>query len=323
MKYFRKTNRWIPRSMILCMIVWGAVCLVYCPAADAEAEPFQIVLFVSKNIRPYVEAVDGLRDQLDALSLDVNVEIIMLDRYGDTSKEDLANRFAGEIKLDLVGAIGPEAAAFIWETFQGAAVPKIYAIILNPEKVISGIESAIGISLNIPPADQLHVIRQSFPFARRIGILYDPAYNSDFFAAASAAALEQDVEIVPMTASSKKDIPFLLEQCWDSVDCIWLIPDRTVISESIAQYIIKQAILQKVPVVGYNQFFYDSGAAMAFVFDYRELGRQAARLIADVLRQKAAGPRNPVFTVRRNETVLKKLGLSVAPPVTSPAMVSP
>jgi len=153
--------------------------------------------------------------------------------------------------------------------------------------------------------------------------LYDPAYNSDFFDAASAAALEQDVEIVPMTASSKKDIPFLLEQCWDSVDCIWLIPDRTVISESIAQYIIKQAILHKVPVIGYNQFFYDSGAAMAFVFDYKELGRQAARLIADVLQQKAAGLRHPVFTVRLNETVLKKLGLAVVPPVTSPSMVSP
>jgi putative ABC transport system substrate-binding protein len=126
-----------------------------------------------------------------------------------------------------------------------------------------------------------------------------------------------------MAVNSRKDIPFLLEQCWDSVDCIWLIPDRTVISESIAQYIIKQSILNKVPVVGYNQFFFDSGAAMAFVFDYRDLGRQAACLIIDVLRQNVAGPRAPVFNVRLNETVLKKLGLEIAPSIVLPAVVGP
>lgn len=39
------------------------------------------------------------------------------------------------------------------------------------------------------------------------------------------------------------------------MDALWLIPDRTVISESIVKYVIKEAFLRKVPVIGYNRFF--------------------------------------------------------------------
>jgi putative ABC transport system substrate-binding protein len=134
---------------------------------------------------------------------------------------------------------------------------------------------------------------------------------------------EINVDLVPMIVSSRKDIPFLLEECWDSIDCVWLIPDRTVISESIAQYIIKQAVLKKVPVVGYNQFFYDSGAAMAFVFDYKDLGRQSAELLSDMLRQKAVESRVPVFNVWLNKKVLEKLNITPPQPIQPPLMVGP
>jgi putative ABC transport system substrate-binding protein len=107
------------------------------------------------------------------------------------------------------------------------------------------------------------------------------------------------------------------------VDCIWLIPDQTVISESISQYIIKQAVLKKVPVVGYNRFFYDSGAAMAFVFDYKALGRQSADLIMDVLRQAESGTRAPVFDVWLNTSVLEKLDIKISEPLSAPMRVGP
>jgi putative ABC transport system substrate-binding protein len=308
--------------MIMCMIVWGVLFSAQCHGADAAVEPYQIVLFVSKNIRPYAEAVDGLHGQLDAF-MDADVEIIMLDRYSEKARADLADRFIKDGGVDLAVAIGPEAADFVWGAFQAAAFPKIYSIILNPEKVINDIDTATGISLNIPPADQLNAIRQGLPAVGRIGIFYDPVYNSDFYAKASEAAFEIDVDLVPMIVSTRKDIPFLLEECWDSIDCVWLIPDRTVISESIAQHIIKQAVLKKVPVVGYNQFFYDSGAAMAFVFDYKDLGRQTAGVVSDVLRLKAFESRVPVFKVWLNKKVLEKLNITASQTIQPPLMVGP
>jgi len=304
------------------MIVWGVLFSGDCRGAEAGVESYQIVLFVSKNIRPYVEAVDGFHDQLDAL-IDADVEVIMLDRYSETARADLVDRLTKDGDVDLAVAIGPEAAAFVWGEFQTAVFPKNYSIILNPEKAINDIETATGISLNIPPADQLNAIRQSLSSVHRIGIFYDPLYNNDFYAQAAEAVFGIDVDLVPMKVSSRKDIPFLLEECWDSIDCVWLIPDRTVISESIAQYIIKQAVLKKVPVVGYNQFFYDSGAAMAFVFDYKALGRQSAKLLTDVLQHKEFESRVPVFNVWLNETVFEKLDIALPQSIQLPMMVGP
>ena len=317
---------------ILCLTLLCILSFLPPPGHCDDVPTFRIMLFVSKNIRPYVEAVEGFHDGLQRAAssdpaVDTDVEIIMLDRYTDASLADLASRMAsrteGRTAIHLAVAVGPEAAAFVWETFPESDIAKLYFLILNPEKVIPDASPATGISLNIPPAEQLRLINQSLSLVTRVGVFYDPVYNADFFAAASAATLELDVELVPLAVGSKKDIPFLLEECWDTIDCVWLIPDRTVISESIAQYIIKQAVLKKVPVVGYNRFFYDSGAAAAFVFDYANLGRQAAGLAVDVLQGRAGGTVSPVFHVWLNASVFQKMGIPLPDPVESPLKVGP
>ncbi|MGB9499667.1 MAG: ABC transporter substrate-binding protein [Dissulfuribacterales bacterium] len=295
-------------------------------AVSEETEPKafpSIALFISKNIRPYVEAADGIRSRFDQ-TLDADVQVFMLDRYADKAKSDLADRLVAEGNIGLVVAVGPEAAAFVWKKFTDERFLKIYSIILNPQKVIATKASEPGISLNIPPFHQLKRMHQGLPSVKRIGIFYDPANNAGFFNEASVAASTLGLHLVPLSVSSKKQIPKRLQQCWQSVDCIWLIPDRTVISESIALYIIKQAVLQRVPVVGYNQFFYESGAAMAFVFDYKSLGRQTADLAIDMLgHQDVVNERVPVFQTWLNKAVLEKLEIAFSQPLISPIMFGP
>jgi putative ABC transport system substrate-binding protein len=146
---------------------------------------------------------------------------------------------------------------------------------------------------------------------KRLGLLYDPRYNSEFFTKVVAEAPSLEVKIVPLKVSSKKDIPGVLKQQWDNIDALWLIPDQTVISESIVQYIIKEALFKKTPVIGYNRFFYESGAAFAFVFDYEELGKQTGRLAAGILTGKACEKEPPVFHGWLNLRVIDKLGISI------------
>jgi putative ABC transport system substrate-binding protein len=130
--------------------------------------------------------------------------------------------------------------------------------------------------------------------------------------------------MVPLQASSMKDIPLLLEKALVSVDCIWLIPDKTVISESIAQYIIKQAVIKRIPVIGYNQFFYESGAAMSFVFDYGALGRQAGQLAAQIVaRQTPCERQIPVFEAWLNGGVIEKLGIRIPDALKLPMKMGP
>lgn len=322
MKYRITSNSFIFFICTMCMIILCAPAL----ALSEETEPkvfSDIALFVSKNIRPYIEAADSIRSRFDQ-ALDADVQVFMLDRYADKAKSDLADRLVAEGNIGLVVAVGPEAAAFVWKTFTDERILKIYSIILNPQKVIDFKASVQGISLNIPPFHQLKMMQQGFPSVKRIGIFYDPANNAGFFNEAVVAASTLGLQIVSLSVSSKKQIPKRLQQCWQAVDCIWLIPDRTVISESIALHIIKQAVLNKVPVVGYNQFFYESGAAMAFVFDYKALGRQTADLAIDMLRHKdVVNNRVPVFQTWLNKAVLEKLEIVFSKPLISSITFGP
>jgi len=306
---------------LLCPLLFGTR-FALCQESPAADRSFRVVIVVSANIRPYIEALDGIRSELDRI-LRADAEVIMLDRYDEKAGFDLADRLIREKPTDLIAAIGPEAAAFVWRLFPGPSPTRMYSLILNPEKTVGAQDMDAGIPLNIPPGVLIQMIHQGLPALRRIGIFYDPAHNREFFDTAAAAALELGVELVPMAVSERKDIPFLLQECFDSLDGVWLIPDRTVISESIAQYIIKESVLQKMPVIGYNQFFYDSGAALAFVFDYAELGRQTAGLIAEALNKNKSVAQIPVFKVWLNETVLKKLEMKMPENLQAPVMAGP
>jgi len=294
-------------------------------AADpdfAANRPASINLVISRNIRPYMDAAESMRAALGS-RFEADIYVDKLYRHTGSARKGLAEKLAGRGPQALFIAVGPEAAAFLWREVAGKAGVRLYSIVLNPESLSPEIPPACGISLNIPPAVQLGYICQSFGKARRIGLFYDPQNNRELFErAAAAAGRRQDVALVPLRVSSKKDIPRLLSAQVPTLDAVWLVPDRTVISESIAQYIIKQSILQGVPVVGYNQFFYESGAAAAFVFDYAVLGRQTAKMAVEVMREGRCRPRVPEFEVWINEGVYEKLGIAL-PELNKPLVGGP
>ncbi len=282
-----------------------------------------MIVCVSKNIRPYIEAADGMMDVLAETS-GMEVETFNLEKIGLKAAEDMALEWRADTRISLVAAVGPEAVSFIWGALPAEFPPKLYSIVLNPEKLIGPGNSGCGISLNIPASVQLELIHRAFEAVKRVGIFFDPANNQAFYQDAGSAAFHMGITVVPLQASSMKDIPMLLEKALGTVECIWLIPDKTVISESIARHIIKQAVIKRIPVVGYNQFFYESGAALAFVFDYSALGRQAGELAKDIITQGKPCTREvPVFEAWVNGSVMEKLGIQIPGGITSPMRMGP
>lgn len=196
-------------------------------------------------------------------------------------------------------------------------------MVLNPENVLPAEAPACGIGLNIPVTTQLETIATAMPHVRRLGLLYDPANNTPFFEAAGRAAVQRNVELVPLKVGARKEIPGILKAGWPRIDALWLIPDRTVISETLVRYVIKEALLQGRPVVGYNRYFYDSGAALAFIFDYAELGAQTGRLALATLRGGACGSVPPGFHAWLNARVLEKIGIPTPAAPAAPLEIGP
>ncbi|MFP4533085.1 MAG: ABC transporter substrate-binding protein [Desulfobacterales bacterium] len=313
MKCFAKIR--LPGLVLVCLL-WFFFLSASVRASEADAwQPERSIsanLILSRNIRPYMEAAEAIRAALTE-SLKADIHVYELFRYQGKARETLASELAAKEPGSLCIAIGPEAAAFLWEAVNLPEAIKLYSIVLNPENVSPDIAPDCGVSLNIPPSVQLAAISRSLSDARRIGMFYDPKNNAEFFARAERAADLQGLRLVPLQVSAKKEIPDVFSAAIRELDAIWLIPDQTVVSESIAQYIIKQSILQGVPVVGYNQFFYNSGAAVAFVFDYAELGRQTARMAINRLQTGKCRYHIPDFEVWINQSVFKKL--EIPPPV--------
>lgn len=277
------------------------------PATANPSPSVRVAVVVSRHISPYLEAVEGLEAGL-ADHADVKTEVFDLDELDDKGRVELFEGEGGKA-FGLFVAVGPEAAQYLWGGTKITGAPKVYCMVLNPGKVIGEKEKDCGIPLNIPVQTQMKMISRGFPSVRRVGLLYDPEYNAGFYQKAAAAASFLNLTVVPLEVSSKKDIPAVLKREWGGMDALWLIPDRTVISERIVNYLIKEAFLRRVPVIGYNRFFYEAGAALAFVFDYRELGQQCAQMALNILSGNRCQETPPLFHAWINRGVVEKLGI--------------
>ncbi|MFW5730446.1 MAG: ABC transporter substrate-binding protein [Desulfonatronovibrionaceae bacterium] len=278
-------------------------------ASDHTREGFHAAILVSRHIRPYMEALEGLSQGLtdtDELSHEVHI----LDKYDLEHQELTSSEIAGS-RPDLLISIGPEATSLAWDLSAELQVPVIYSMVLNPEDLgRAGPGSrGCGISLNIPPEIQLEKITSVLPGVRRLGVLFDPAINSARIRAIQDQAASHAVQVVPLSVESAGALPGVLEQGLGMVDALWLIPDETVISQALVKYIIREGIYQGIPSIGYNRFFYDSGAAAAFVLDFHEIGQQTAHMAREWLVSGNCIRMIPSFEVLVNTRVLDKMDL--------------
>ncbi len=272
--------------------------------AEETGEP-RIAVILSQNIRPYLEAVGGF-NLVFSKSSEATVEVVKLWRFQSHERQSLAKNLL-EKQFDAYLSIGPEALRFLMNHFGSTPSLKLYSIVLNPQKILVSENKLCGIALNIPVQEQLRIIASGIPNARKIGLIYDPSHNKDFFENAANYASNHGIKILPLKVNSRKEIPALLKNHLTNMDVLWLIPDRTVISESIVRYVIKEAFKRKIPTIGYNRFFYESGALMAFVFNYQELGKQAAHKLLTALSGQICIDSAPLFQVWINKRVAVKL----------------
>lgn len=312
-KFIREIKGFLSISLVfLCIMVFdcqGFITTQFVFADQIKVTKFAIL--VSKRIKPYVEASEGANETL--LKSNIQSETFYLDNY-EEKYDNLHKKLIGE-SFNCFIAVGPEAARFLWNTYPEDDVLKVFTMILHPEKVLHLPESICGVSLQIPAEQQIRIYKESLPTLNTLGLLYDPVYNEAFAKHAAVIAESEGLTFIPLPISSKKDIPEILEKRWVGLDGLWLIPDRTVITESIIKYIIKQALVNRVPVIGYNRFFYDSGAALSLLLNYREIGSQGARMAIGITVDRPCQTVVPVFKVLLNKHLLEKLGV---PYVASP-----
>jgi putative ABC transport system substrate-binding protein len=295
---------------IFFIIIYISGYLLVFPGHVYPGEEKQIAIAVSKRIRPYMNVIEGITKGLEKITK--TPQVFFLSDSDFHHNEQVASKLK-KSEFDLFVAVGPEAAELLWgmEMDLNLSLKRVFTAVLDPGRLLKKEIAPCGISLRIPVEHQVQEISKTFVNVKRIGLLFDSRNNKAFYATAALASKQYGIFLVPLRVESRNQIPQVLADNWENIDCVWMIPDRTVISEKIIQHIIKLGIYHKKGVIGYNSFFIRSGAVFSFDFDYRALGSQTAAKIETYFETGACQEEPPEFQTLMNQKMVDKIGLQV------------
>ena len=149
--------------------------------------------------------------------------------------------------------------------------------------------SAQAVPAAIPLEQQLTWLKRLLPNARYIGVLYDPAQNTELVDALAAALRGTDLNPVLAPVATPAMLPEALARLSSSADVLLAVPDTTVYKRETVKALLLFSFRHKLPLIGLSESWVHAGALYALDWDYRELGAFCGRLALEEL----AGARTP------------------------------
>ncbi|MEG6569356.1 ABC transporter substrate-binding protein [Thermoanaerobacterium thermosaccharolyticum] len=266
------------------MITIGITQIVEHPALDSAREGFIKAL----KDNGYVEGK--------------NVTFIQENAQGDMSTaQTIAKKFVDK-NVDLIFSIATPTTQAVKKAT--STIPIVFTAVTDP--VAAGLVNSLdkpggnvtGTSDMEPINDQLKLIKDLVPGAKRIGIIYNAGeVNSTVqvkIAKDDAASL--GYSIVEATVSNSSEVNQAAQSLVGKVDAIWLPTDNTVASSVAA--IIKVANSAKIPVVAAEKGMVEGGSLATLGISYSDLGYQAGSMAIKIL--KGGKPANIKVETAKN-----------------------
>lgn len=249
----------------------------------------------------------------------VNVDWQEQNANGEQSTAlNIAQQFA-TANLDMVLAVATPAAQ---ATVQNVTdIPVLFTAVTDPvsAELIDSMEepgaNVTGTSDAAPIEEQLDLLKELVPDAKRIGIVYASGeVNSQVQVdEAREAAEPRDLEIVTQTVTNVTEIPQAVEAIGD-VDAFYVPTDNMVVS-GIAS-LVQAAEASQTPVIAAEAGTVEGGAVATIGIDYEALGRQTGEMALRILRDGADPATMPVetaeaFTYMVNEEAARRQGVTI------------
>lgn len=268
----------------------------------------------------YKGFVDGLEEA--GYVVDQNLKINFQNASGDVSNcQSICNLFANN-DTDLVLAIATPAAQTAVNVFAESDVPVLFTAVTDaveaqlvdsneaPGKNVTG-------TLDMPViADQIAVIKEVLPEAKKLGILYTSSEaNSEIQAKEAEAAAEAlGFEVVVSTSSSTNDIQQVISSVVGSVDAIYIPSDNSF--ASAMGTVNNVAVDNQLPVFCAVEAMIQEGGIATTAINYYDLGKQTAAQAVRILNGEKASD-IPVETQKDcglvvNKTFAESVGVTLS-----------
>lgn len=279
----------------------GVLQLVQHPALDESNKGF-FKAFEDENI-PYVA------DQQNA-----GGEI--------STAQTIADKLVSD-KNDLIFAIATPAAQAV--AGLTSDIPIVITAVTDPKD--SGLvdsneapgKNVTGTSDLTPVKEQIQLLKNLLPNAKKVGMLYSSAEANSVFQIniAHAACKEEGLEYEDFSVSSLNEIQTIVESMIGKVDAIYVPTDNMVASGMSTVSMI--ATNANIPIIGAEVAHVKNGALATYGINYFELGYLAGKQAIRILRDKENPANMPIEYLDKskcefsiNDELAKKLNIDTS-----------
>ncbi len=236
--------------------------------------------------------IEGFRTALQGMGFGEAEGAVFLFSGEPTNRDDLRQAITQMVAdgADLIFTAGTPTGIAAHEATRESGVSVIFGVVADP--ITAGIMTDLtrpggnmtGVMLSQNQARRLQHLQNVAPQARRILLPYNP---DDPAPVSAAAQLDETAEALGLTlihahARNDDEVTALLADPPEDIDAIFMLPDSTV-NRRVGD-LLRVAVERRLPVSGPSTAQVEAGATMAYGIVHKEVGAQAARIAARVLR---------------------------------------
>lgn len=180
----------------------------------------------------------------------------------------------------LIFAIGSDALA---ASFDMNKTPVVFSLVLKEDRISHSPVPVTGVNLLISPEQQLEIIHQALPAAKKIGVIYNPAEMGHAYQETKKEALSMGLKIIGRKAKTAADAINEIRSLQDRIDALWLLPDVSVMDYETVKYAILFSFRTKIPVIAPSDRFVKNGALLGLGVNAFDIGVQAGEIANEIL----------------------------------------
>jgi putative tryptophan/tyrosine transport system substrate-binding protein len=257
----------------------------------------------------------GIQDELTQQGFKDNLQWSWDSAQGNPAlAAQIAQKYMGQ-QVQVLIAIATTAAQAALSATRDSKMPVVFATVTDPKgaKLIGNIT---GVSNFVPAKDQFDAIMKIIPEKKRIGIIYNSgeANSASLLTQMQNYAKEKGLTIVLATASKTSEVALAAQGLMGKVDGIFINNDNTALAalNAIGQICRDN----KIPLFASDGDLKASGALALIGANQYEIGRQAGRMVAKLLRGDAQvsdlAIEYPIqVSIDVNDDVAQTLGITI------------
>ena len=263
----------------------------------------------------------------------VNLTVEYQNSQADTgTASTIADNFVSK-NVDLICAIATPSAMSAYNSCLDSEIPVVYTAVSDPvgaglaDEEGNSVGNITGTSDKLPVEEQLKMIREMLPDAKKIGIMYTTSEANSVSAIKEYKSLvkKYDFELVEKGITTTADVSLAADDLLSKVDCITNLTDNTVVAS--LPTILDKANEKKIPVFGSEIEQVKIGCLAAEGIDYIALGKQTGKMAAKVLKGEAKASEQNFETITEpgfyvNNKVAEDLGITVPEDLANSAVES-